>query len=63
MTEEERAAQARKQYPNLMPPEGTFMYWFINNKSIHLYITMVCVLHGNMYALCTNLENRAFCHH
>ncbi len=44
MTEEERAAQARKQYPNLMPPEGTFMYWFINNKSIHLYITMVWFL-------------------
>lgn len=42
MTPEEKAAQATKQYPNLMPPEGTFMYWFINNRSIHLYITMVC---------------------
>jgi len=41
MTEEQKAAQATKKYPSMMPPEGTFMYWFINNKSIHLYITMV----------------------
>lgn len=41
MSAEAKAAQAKKKYPNLMPPEGTFMHWFLNNKVIHLWITMV----------------------
>ena len=24
-----------------MPPEGSFMYWFLTNRSIHLWITLV----------------------
>lgn len=41
LSAEEKAAQAAKKYPSMMPPEGTFMHWFINNRSIHLWITMV----------------------
>lgn len=63
MSEEERTAQAKKQYPNLMPPEGTFMFWFINNRSIHLYITMVRVLFGTETQQILIMFYRAFCHH
>ena len=34
-------AQKTKQYPNMMPPEGSFMYWFLNNRRIHLWISLV----------------------
>ncbi|OBT60538.1 hypothetical protein VE03_10056 [Pseudogymnoascus sp. 23342-1-I1] len=36
----ELAAQKTKKYPTMMPPEGTFMHWFLNNRSIHIYITL-----------------------
>jgi hypothetical protein len=41
LSEEEEAARKTRKYPNMMPAEGTFMHWFINNKSIHLTITLV----------------------
>ncbi|ESZ95982.1 hypothetical protein SBOR_3674 [Sclerotinia borealis F-4128] len=37
---EEIARQSVKKYPNMMPAEGTFMHWFITNKSIHIWITL-----------------------
>lgn len=37
----QKAAQQTKKYPNMMPAEGTFMHWFLNNRSIHIYITLV----------------------
>ncbi|KAH7356819.1 hypothetical protein BKA65DRAFT_495509 [Rhexocercosporidium sp. MPI-PUGE-AT-0058] len=40
LSEEEAAAQRTKKYPNMMPPDGTFMHWFVNNRAIHLYITL-----------------------
>ncbi|RFU26034.1 hypothetical protein B7463_g10302, partial [Scytalidium lignicola] len=46
LSAEERDVQKKKQYPNMMPPEGTFMHWFINNRSIHIYITM-----GTLFSL------------
>jgi hypothetical protein len=41
LSEEEAARMGSKKYPNMMPPEGTFMHWFVKNKSVHLYITLV----------------------
>jgi hypothetical protein len=41
LSAEEQARQKTKKYPNLMPPEGTFMHWFLNNKTIHIYISLV----------------------
>jgi hypothetical protein len=26
----------------MMPPEGTFLHWFLTNKAIHMYIALVC---------------------
>jgi len=41
VSKEDAERQGTKKYPNMMPPKGTFMYWFMRNKSVHLYITLV----------------------
>ena len=41
LTQQQKLEQGTKQYPNMMPPKGTFMHWFLTNRSIHLWITMV----------------------
>jgi hypothetical protein len=43
ITEEDKERMRTKKYPNMMSPEGTFSHWFLNNKVIHLWITMVCI--------------------
>lgn len=46
VSEEDRKRMATKKYPNMMSPEGTFSHWFLNNKFIHVWITMVrCSIH------------------
>ena len=45
LSEHERQAQKERRYPHMMPPKGTFMFWFLTDRSLHLYITMVC--HSN----------------
>ena len=42
----ELEAQKTKQYPHMMPPEGSFMRWFLTNRSIHVWITLVCCVSG-----------------
>lgn len=41
LSEHERETQKTKQYPHMMPPEGTFLHWFLTNRSIHVWITIV----------------------
>lgn len=33
--------QKTKRYPHMMPPEGSFMHWFLTDRTIHLWITIV----------------------
>jgi hypothetical protein len=40
ISEEDKKRMATKKYPNMMSPEGTFSHWFLNNRVIHLWITM-----------------------
>ncbi|KAJ4367274.1 hypothetical protein N0V83_006855 [Neocucurbitaria cava] len=40
ISEEDKKRMATKKYPNMMSPEGTFSHWFLNNRAIHLWITM-----------------------
>ncbi|KAJ4987962.1 hypothetical protein SVAN01_06537 [Stagonosporopsis vannaccii] len=40
LSEEDKKRMATKKYPNMMSPEGTFSHWFLNNRLIHLWITM-----------------------
>ena len=44
ISEEDKKRMATKKYPNMMSPEGTFSHWFLNNRAIHLWITMVHLL-------------------
>lgn len=41
LSDEEITRQNTKKYPNMMPPEGSFMHWFMSNKTIHMWITLV----------------------
>ena len=40
-TEAEREAQKERKYPHMFPKEGTTMHWFLTNRWIHMWITMV----------------------
>lgn len=42
ISDADRERMATKKYPNMMSPEGTFSHWFLNNKSIHVWISFVC---------------------
>ena len=37
----QKAAQKTKQYPHMMPPEGTRMHWFLTSRMLHLSISIV----------------------
>lgn len=43
-TPHEREDQKTRKYPHTFPNEGTFMHWFLMNKAIHLWITLVRLL-------------------
>lgn len=40
-TPHEQEAQKTRRYPHMFPNEGTFMHWFLTNRFIHVWITMV----------------------
>lgn len=41
VSEKEKEQRKRKRYPNMFPNQGTFMHWFLTNRLIHLWITLV----------------------
>ena len=43
LTSTQKTTQATKKYPNMMPPPGTFMFWFLTNRRIHAFISLVCL--------------------
>lgn len=51
LSAEELEAQKTKQYPNMFPPEGTKMHWFLTNKRLHLVIAMstLCGMAGYIF--------------
>lgn len=44
LSEVQKAEQKTKKYPNMMPAEGTFMFWFLNNRLLHMSISMVLII-------------------
>ncbi|KAK5019765.1 hypothetical protein BJ546DRAFT_928732 [Cryomyces antarcticus] len=46
LSEEVRQEQKTKKYPNMMPPEGSFMHSFLTNKLLHTWITL-----GTLFSL------------
>jgi hypothetical protein len=45
LSESERQAQKTKRYPHMFPNEGTPLHWFLTNKWIHMWISLVCFAH------------------
>lgn len=41
LTQEQKVEQNTKQYPKMMPPPGSFMFWFLTNRGIHVFISLV----------------------
>lgn len=41
LSDAQREEQKTKQYPNMMPAEGTFMFWFLHSRLLHMGITLV----------------------
>ena len=41
LTHDEIQTQKTKDYPGLPPPPNTWSHWFINNRQIHMFITLV----------------------
>ncbi|OJD37709.1 major facilitator superfamily [Diplodia corticola] len=54
LTEEELAQQKRKKYPNMMPPEGTPMYYFLTNRMLHVYISLAVLFSLAFYVFLAN---------
>lgn len=49
ISEEDKKRMATKKYPNMMSPEGTFSHWFLHNRSIHVWISLVfTTLHASI---------------
>jgi len=44
LSEEEVTRQKTKRYPNMMPPEGSFMFYFLTDRRLHLWISLVCTV-------------------
>ena len=41
LSESERQAQKTRRYPHMFPNEGTPLHWFLTNKWIHMWISLV----------------------
>lgn len=41
LSAEDIARQKTNKYPSMMPPDGSFMHWFLTNKALHMYISLV----------------------
>ncbi|KAI7179907.1 hypothetical protein D0869_09523 [Hortaea werneckii] len=44
LSDREREMQKTKRYPHMMPPEGSFMHWFLTDRTIHLWITITILV-------------------
>ena len=46
ITQAQKSEQQTKKYPNMMPPPGSFMFWFLTSRGIHMFITLVRPSHS-----------------
>ena len=43
LSQAQREEQKVKKYPHMMPAEGTFMFWFLNSRMLHMGICLVII--------------------
>ncbi|KAF2431094.1 hypothetical protein EJ08DRAFT_611324 [Tothia fuscella] len=58
LSDEDIKRQKTKKYPNMMPPEGTVMYYFLTNRSIHIWISMGTLLSLAGYIFLTDFHSK-----
>ncbi|KAM6482185.1 hypothetical protein HDV62DRAFT_62029 [Trichoderma sp. SZMC 28011] len=54
LTEDEIAAQNKRNYPGMMAPEGTWTHWFWHSRLLHTFITMGALLAMGVYTFFMN---------
>ncbi|RYP07902.1 hypothetical protein DL764_002268 [Monosporascus ibericus] len=59
VTTEEAQAQRTKQYPGLPPPPNTWSHWFINNRGVHMFITLGTLASLAAYTFATNFKAKS----
>ncbi|KAI9710963.1 MAG: hypothetical protein M1820_002400 [Bogoriella megaspora] len=58
LSEQQKQEQKVKQYPHMMPPEGTFMNWFLRDKSIHVWISMGVLITLALFVFVTDFVEK-----
>lgn len=53
---QEKKAQAKKEYPGLAPGEGTFGHWFVNNRWVHMCLTLGTLFSLAIYTATENFK-------
>ncbi|PYH44864.1 uncharacterized protein BP01DRAFT_357210 [Aspergillus saccharolyticus JOP 1030-1] len=56
LTEQEKEAQRKKQYPNMFPPEGTVAHKFLTSRGIHVWIAMGVLTSLATFTFTTNFK-------
>ncbi|KAI1210317.1 uncharacterized protein F4807DRAFT_60476 [Annulohypoxylon truncatum] len=59
LSEAEFQAQSAKQYPGLPPPPNTWSHWFLNNRGIHLFITLGTLTSLALYTFIANFNAKS----
>ncbi|KAI1376097.1 hypothetical protein F4677DRAFT_95921 [Hypoxylon crocopeplum] len=59
MSDSELQAQTVKTYPGLPPPENTWTHWFLNNRAIHLFITLGTLTSLALYTFVANFNAKS----
>ncbi|KAI1456124.1 hypothetical protein F4805DRAFT_245396 [Annulohypoxylon moriforme] len=59
LSEAEFQAQTVKSYPGLPPPPNTWSHWFLNNRSIHLFITLGTLTSLAIYTFIANFNAKS----
>ncbi|KAF4556971.1 Hypothetical protein D9617_1g088530 [Elsinoe fawcettii] len=54
LSQKEVAAQKTRQYPHMMPPEGSFMHKFLTSRGLHTFITLTVLVSLGFFTILTN---------
>ncbi|KAI1366112.1 hypothetical protein F5Y08DRAFT_155922 [Xylaria arbuscula] len=59
MTAEEVKIQSQRTYPGLPPPPNTWSHWFINNRGIHMFITLGTLTSLALFTFAQNFKAKS----
>ncbi|KAL8866947.1 MAG: hypothetical protein Q9198_008701 [Flavoplaca austrocitrina] len=56
LSQAQREEQKVKKYPHMMPAEGTFMFWFLNSRMLHMGICLSVLLSLSVFVFVENFH-------